>query len=119
MVTLLTPSMLKAIAGVELGDDAYREDPTVNHLEELAAEKMLKEAGLFVTSGATGNLIAVLAQCGRGNEGVMGNLGHTFLYEGEGISTFGGIFTHIIPNQPDGMLNMHELKMAIRYIDIR
>ncbi|HEY60570.1 MAG TPA: low-specificity L-threonine aldolase [Anaerolineae bacterium] len=117
-VTHPTPEMRKAMAEAEVGDDVYREDPTVNCLEELAAEKMGKEAGLFVASGTMGNLIAVLAQSSRGDEAIMGDLGHTFLFEGGGISAFGGVFAHIIPNQPDGTLDICDLETAIRPIDI-
>ncbi|HAD06682.1 MAG TPA: threonine aldolase, partial [Anaerolineaceae bacterium] len=89
-VTHPTPAMRQAMAQAEVGDDVYGEDPTVNRLEEMAAERMGKEAGLFVASGTMGNLIAVLVHCQRGEEAIMGHLGHTFLFEAGGVSALGG-----------------------------
>ena len=113
-VTLPTPKMRKAMAEAELGDDVYGEDPTVNRLQTLAAERLGKEAGLFVPSGTMGNLAAVLTHCGRGDEVVMGDCAHTFLYEGGGISALGGVHPHLIPNNPDGTLNISDIKGAVR-----
>jgi len=80
-VTHPTPAMREAMARAEVGDDVYREDPTVNRIEAMAAAMMGKEAALFVPSGTMGNLAAVLAHCQRGDEVIMGHLGHTFLFE--------------------------------------
>jgi threonine aldolase len=113
-VTLPTPAMRRAMAAADVGDDVLGEDPTVNHLQTLAAKMMGKEAGLFVPSGTMGNLAAVLAHCGRGDEAVMGNLGHTFLFEAGGISALGGVFVHTLPNQPDGTLRLEEIRSAFR-----
>jgi threonine aldolase len=71
-VTLPTPEMREAIARAELGDDVYGEDPTVNRLEQIAAALMGKEAGLLVSSGTMGNLIAMLTHCGRGTRAIVG-----------------------------------------------
>lgn len=117
-VTLPTPEMLEAMLRAEVGDDVYNEDPTVNHLQELAAASMGMQAGLFVPSGTMGNLIAVLAHCQRGDEAIMGNLGHTFLFEAGGISALGGVFAHTLANQPDGTLNLDAIEHAIRPNDI-
>lgn len=117
-VTLPTEKMRQAMAHAELGDDVYGEDPTVNRLQSLAAERMGKEAGLFVPSGTMGNLIAVLTHCGRGDEVIMGNFAHTFLYEGGGISALGGVFPHLIPNHPDGTLSIADIVGAVRKDDI-
>lgn len=117
-VTKPTPEMRDAMAKAEVGDDVLGEDPTVNRLQEMAAKKMGKEAALFVTSGTMGNLLAVLTQCQRGDEVIMGDLGHTFLFEGGGISALGGIFPHILRNQPDGTLDLAEVRAAIRPDDI-
>lgn len=117
-VTKPTPQMREAMAKAEVGDDVLGEDPTVNRLQEIAAERMGKEAGLFVTSGTMGNLLAVMAQCQRGDEVMMGDLGHTFLFEGGGISALGGIFPHILHNQPDGSLELNEVRAAIRPNDV-
>ena len=113
-VTKPTPAMREAMASAEVGDDVYGEDPTVNRLEALAAEKMGKEAGLFVTSGTMGNLVAVLAHCRRGDEVIMGHLGHTFLFEGGGVSALGGVHPHTVFNQPDGTLALDDIENAIR-----
>ncbi len=113
-VTLPTPAMREAMAHAEVGDDVYGEDPSINLLQKLAAEMMGKEAGLFVPSGTMGNLAAVLAHCGRGDEAIMGNFGHTFLFEGGGVSALGGVMPHTLPNQPDGTLVLEDIRSAIR-----
>jgi threonine aldolase len=117
-VTKPTPEMREAMYQAEVGDDVFGEDPTVNRLQELAAQTMGKEAGLFVASGTMGNLIAVLANCQRGDEVIMGHLGHTFLFEAGGISALGGIFPHILKNQADGSIDLAEAAAAIRPNDI-
>jgi len=113
-VTHPTPEMRKAMAAAEVGDDVYGEDPTVKVLEEKAAEKLNKEAGLFVTSGTMGNLVAVMAACDRGDEVIMGTMGHTFLHEAGGVSVLGGIVIHTIPNQIDGTLKLTDIRGAMR-----
>lgn len=113
-VTLPTQNMRQAMAQAELGDDVYGEDPTVNRLQSMAAERLGKEAALFVPSGTMGNLAAVLAHCGRGDEVIMGDCAHTFLYEAGGISALGGVHPHTIPNQPDGTLSIDDIKSAVR-----
>lgn len=117
-VTKPTDEMRRAMAEAEVGDDVYGEDPTINRLQEIAAEKMGKEAGLFVPSGTMGNLLSVLNVCRRGNEVIMGNLGHTFLFEAGGISALGGVFPNTLPNQPDGSLLLSDIEAAIRPDDI-
>lgn len=117
-VTRPTPEMRAAMAAAEVGDDVYGEDPTVNRLQEMAAERMGKEAGLFVPSGTMGNLAAVLAHCGRGDEVILGNLGHTYLFEGGGIAALGGVHPFVLPNQPDGTLRLEDIRGAIRGEDV-
>lgn len=117
-VTIPTPEMRQAMAHAVVGDDVYGEDPTINHLQEIAADKMGKEAGLFVSSGTMGNLIAILTHCNRGDEVIMGQMSHTFLYEGGGIASLGGIMPHTIPNQSDGTLKLDLIQSAIRTDDI-
>jgi len=117
-VTMPTPQMRQAMANAELGDDVYGEDPTVNRLQSMAAERLGKEAALFVPSGTMGNLIAVLAHCGRGDEVIMGDCAHTFLYEAGGISALGGVHPHLIPNHPDGTMSIMDIKNAVREDDI-
>ena len=113
-VTHPTPAMREAMARAELGDDVYGEDPTVNRLQDLAAQMLGKEAGLFVPSGTMGNLASVLAHCGRGDEIILGHIAHTFLYEAGGIAALGGIHPHTVQNQPDGTLTLDDLRAAIR-----
>jgi threonine aldolase len=117
-VTRPTPAMREAMANAVVGDDVFGEDPTINRLQEMAAEKMGKEAGLFVPSGTMGNLVAILTHCGRGDEVIMGNLAHTFLFEVGGISALGGVFPHTLPNQADGTLEIEAMRGAIRSDDI-
>lgn len=113
-VTQPTPAMREAMANALLGDDVYDEDPTVNRLQELAAEMMGKEAGLFVASGTMGNLAAVLAHCGRGDEVIMGDRAHTFMFEAGGVSALGGVHSRQLSNQPDGTLRLQDIQAAIR-----
>jgi threonine aldolase len=117
-VTHPTPAMREAMARAEVGDDVYREDPTVNRLEAMAAAMMGKEAALFVPSGTMGNLAAVLAHCQRGDEVIMGHLGHTFLFEAGGVSALGGVFVHTLTNQPDCTLRIDDILAAIRPNDV-
>lgn len=117
-VTQPTPEMRAVMAAADVGDDVYGEDPTINLLQEISAARFGKEAGLFVPSGTMGNLIAVLAHCERGDEAIMGTLGHTFLFEAGGISALGGVFAHIIPNQADGSLRLEDIQAAIRPNDV-
>ncbi len=113
-VTQPTAAMRAAMAQAEVGDDVYGEDPTVNRMERMAAELVGKEAGLFLPSGTMGNLTAILAHCGRGDEVILGDKAHTFLFEAGGISALGGVHSHQVPNQPDGTLALEDIQAAIR-----
>ena len=113
-VTLPSPEMRDAIARAELGDDVFGEDPTVNRLERLAAERFGKEAALLVSSGTMGNLASVLAHCERGDEVILGDQSHTFWYEAGGIAALGGVHPHTIANQADGTLRLEDIEAAIR-----
>ena len=117
-VTHPTPAMREAMAAAEVGDDVYGEDPTVIRLEEKAAAMLGMEAGLLVSSGTMGNLVAVLAVCERGDEAIMGTAGHTFLHEAGGVSALGGVVIHTIPNQEDGSLDLHDIQTAIKDLDL-
>ena len=116
-VTHPTPAMREAMAKAVVGDDVFGEDPTVNQLQEMAAALMGKEAGLFVASGTMGNLAAILAHCGRGDEVILGNKAHTFLFEAGGISALGGVHSHQVPNQADGSLALGDILAGIRSDD--
>jgi len=113
-VTLPTPAMRKAMAAAEVGDDVFGEDPTVRKLEDLAAQRMGKTAGLLVTSGTMGNLVCQMAHCGRGDEMILGDKSHIFYYEQGGSAAIGGIHPRIVPNQPDGTLLPGDILTAIR-----
>ena len=113
-VTHPTPAMRAAMAKAPVGDDVYGEDPTVNRLQEMAAARMDQEAGLFVSSGTMGNLAAILAHCGRGDEAILGNKAHTFYFEAGGISALGGVHSYQLPNQPDGSLAIEDIRAALR-----
>lgn len=113
-VTKPTPAMREAMAKADIGDDVYGEDPTVNCLQEMAAEITGKEAGLFVASGTMGNLAGILAHCQRGDEVMLGNRAHTFLFEAGGISVLGGVHSAQLPNQADGSLTLDDIEAAIR-----
>jgi threonine aldolase len=116
-VTKPTDAMREAMAIAEVGDDVYGEDPTVNHLQELAAGMMGKEAGLFVTSGTMGNLVGILSHCQRGDEVIVGKSNHVFLHEAGGVSVLGGVHSSQIPNQSDGSLALEDVEAAIRSDD--
>jgi threonine aldolase len=113
-MTQPTEAMRKAMAAAEVGDDVFGEDPTVNRLEEMAAERLGKEAALFVTSGTMGNLVSQLAHCGRGDEIILGGQAHTFFFEQGGSAAVGGIHSRTVTNQPDGKLAIEDIEAAIR-----
>jgi threonine aldolase len=102
------------MANAEVGDDVYGEDPTVNRLEAIAAERVGKEAALFVASGTMGNLISVLTHCGRGDEIIIGDQAHLFLLEAGSVSAVGGVHSRQVPNQPDATLDLAQIEAAIR-----
>ena len=110
--------MRKAMSEAEVGDDVFSEDPTVNQLEKIAAERMGKEAAIFVPSGTMGNLISILSHCERGDEVILGDQSHIFLNEVGGLSALGGIHPHIIKNEPDGTLDLKTIEQKIRTSDI-
>ncbi len=116
-VTLPTPAMRQAMAQAPVGDDVYGEDPTVNRLQTMAAAMLGKEAALFVPSGTMGNLASILAHCTRGDEVILGNQAHTFLFEAGGISALGGVHSCQLINQPDGTLDLDDIRRAIRTDD--
>ncbi len=113
-VTWLTDDMRQAMAEAAIGDDVYGEDPSVNRLEAMAAERFGKEAGLFVASGTMGNLVAILVHCGRGDEAIMGQSSHTFVNETGNPAALGGIHSWTLPVQPDGTLALDAIEDTIR-----
>ncbi|MBI4276825.1 MAG: low-specificity L-threonine aldolase [Armatimonadetes bacterium] len=95
-VTRPTEEMSEAMARAPVGDDVYGEDPTVNALEALAAQRVGKEASLFVASGTMGNLVALLTHCQRGDEVVVEAESHTYSLESGGMSALAGAIPHPI-----------------------
>jgi threonine aldolase len=112
-VTLPTEEMLEAIRNAELGDDGYREDPTVNRLEELAAKKMNKEAALLVPSGTMANLISVMANTKRGDCVILESESHIYWYELGGLSAIAGVLPWPIKGHM-GALDPKDVEAAIR-----
>jgi threonine aldolase len=112
-VTQPTPAMRQAMAQAEVGDDVFGDDPTVNRLQSMAAELLVKEAALFVPSGTMGNLSAVLTHCARGDEVILGDQSHTATTEAGGVAALGGVHPRTIPNQPDGTLSLAAIEAAI------
>ena len=113
-VTLPTSMMRDGMRQAEVGDDVFGEDPTINRFEQMAAERVGKEAALFVVSGTMGNLVCTLTHCARGEEVILGDKSHMFLNEAGGMSALGGIHPHIIDNQPDGTMRLEDIEDAIR-----
>src|SRR2546423_15227873 len=113
-VTLPPPEMRRAMYDAELGDDVYREDPTINRLQGHTAALLGMEAALFVPSGTMGNLVAVLTHCRRGDEIILGDESHMFPYEVGGSSVLGGTAMHPVPNAPDGTLPLEPIRAAPR-----
>jgi len=113
-VTRPTDGMRKAMAEAVVGDDVFGDDPTIQQLELRTANLLGKEQGLFVASGTMANLVAMLSHAGRGDEIILGDLAHTFLYEAGGCAALGGIHPHTLSNEPDGTLDLGAIERAIR-----
>jgi len=117
-VTLPSPAMRRAMAEAELGDDVYGEDPTVNRLEVLAAQKLGKEAALFVSSGTQSNLVGVMSHCQRGDEYIVGQMAHTYHYEAGGAAVLGSIQPQPLDFESDGTLDLTKVEQAIKPDDV-
>ena len=106
--------MRAATAAAAVGDDVYGEDPTVNKLQAATAALLGKEAALFVTSGTQGNLCGLLAHCGRGDEYIVGDRAHTYMYEGGGAAVLGSIQPQPVPRHDDGMIDLAAAEAAVK-----
>lgn len=113
-VTRPTPAMREVMAAAEVGDDVYGDDPTVARLEELAAGLLGKEAGMFVPSGTQSNLCAMLVHCERGDEYLVGQTAHTYLFEGGGAAVFGSIQPQPIEQEEDGTLAFEKIAALVK-----
>ncbi|MCW5234440.1 low-specificity L-threonine aldolase [Verminephrobacter eiseniae] len=113
-VTQPTPAMRAAMFQAPLGDDAYADDPSVNALQEHAAELLGFEAALFAPSGTQTNLIALWGHCQRGDEAIVGQNWHTYRWEAGGMAVLGSIQPQPLENQPDGTLRIADIAAAIK-----
>ena len=113
-VTMPSKEMKQFMLNAPLGDDVYGDDPSVHALENQAADLFGKEDSVFVPSGTMANLISVLAHCNRGDEILLGNKSHIFVYEAGGTSVFGGIQSHQLPNNNDGTINLNDIASGVR-----
>jgi threonine aldolase len=116
-VTKPTPAMRRAMADAEVGDDVFGDDPTVNALEARAAELLGREAAVFVTSGTQGNLAALMAHLGRGQEAIAGYQSHTVMDEAAGHAVVVGASVRALHERPDGTLDPAEVVAAFREDD--
>lgn len=116
-VTRPDAGMLQAMAAADLGDDVYGEDRSVNRLEAALAERLGKEAGLFVPTGTMSNFTAMLAHCQRGEEVICGRGYHVHAYEAAGASVLGGIALCPVPVRSDGSLDPKEVRAAVQADD--
>jgi threonine aldolase len=112
-VTKPSPAMRKAMADAEVGDDVYLEDPSVNRLQERAAEIFGREAGLFVPSGSMGNLVCIMAQTTRGQEVICEAAGHIYNYEMAAMSALAGVLPRVVPAER-GIMTWEQIGPAIR-----
>ncbi|MDH0094051.1 low-specificity L-threonine aldolase [Achromobacter mucicolens] len=113
-VTRPGAAMLQAMATAPVGDDVMGDDPTVIRLQKALAERTGKAAGLFFPSGTQSNLAALMAHCDRGDEYLVGQLAHTYKYEGGGAAVLGSIQPQPIEHAPDGSLPLEKLAAAVK-----
>src|SRR5687768_5017388 len=113
-VTRPGPGMRQAMAQAEVGDDVLADDPTVNRLQAVCAERFEMDDGLFFPSGTQSNLAALMAHCARGDEAIVGQEAHTYRYEAGGMAVLGSIQPQPLANRPDGSLDLAEVEAAIK-----
>jgi threonine aldolase len=113
-VTRPSRAMREAMADAEVGDDVFGDDPTVNRLQEICAERFGMQAGLFFPSGTQSNLAALMAHCQRGEEVIVGQEAHTYRYEAGGMAVLGSIQPQPLQNRPDGSLDPADIEAAIK-----
>jgi threonine aldolase len=113
-VTRPTAAMWDAMRAAPLGDDVFGDDPTVNALQERVAAELGFEAALFMPTGTQSNLCALMSHCERGDEYIVGQMAHTYRWEGGGAAVMGGIQPQPLPNQPDGTIALADIEAAIK-----
>ncbi len=113
-MTRPSPAMRRAMAAAEVGDDVFREDPTVNRLQERVADLLGREAALFVPSGTQGNLSCLLAhELPRGSEVLLEASAHIINHEMNGITGITGLFPRPVTAANDGTLQPEEIEAAV------
>src|SRR5688500_4740461 len=113
-VTRPSPGMRKAMMEAELGDDVFGDDPTVNRLQERAAEIFGFEAGLLFPSGTQSNLAALMGHCQRGEAVILGSEAHSYRYAAGGLAVLGSIQPQVVSNRADGTLDLNEVESSIK-----
>jgi threonine aldolase len=113
-VTQPTPAMREAMVTAPLGDDALGDDPTVKRLEALAAERLGKEAALYVASGTMANLVSLLTHCGRGDEAIVGSMAHMVQSEVGGAAGVAGVNLRQARNDEHGLMDLDEVRSLVR-----
>jgi threonine aldolase len=117
-VTRPSKAMLEKMIAAPTGDDVYGDDPTVNELQAYAARISGKEAALFMPTGTQANLVALLSHCERGEEYIVGQLAHNYLYEAGGAAVLGSIQPQPIEANQDGTLPLDKVAAKIKPDDI-
>lgn len=117
-VTRPTSGMRAAMAAAEVGDDVYGDDPTVNHLQALLAERLGFMSALFFATGTQSNLAALMAHCGRGDEYLVGQEAHTYKYEQGGAAVLGSIQPQPLENEANGTIAIERIAHAIKPDDL-
>ena len=113
-VTRPSPGMRKAMHEAELGDDVFGDDPTVNRLQQRAAEMFGFDAALLFPTGTQSNLAALMSHCGRGEEVILGMEAHSYRYEAGGLSVLGSIHPQVVSNRADGTLDLNEVESLVK-----
>jgi threonine aldolase len=113
-VTKPTAAMRAAMAAAEVGDDVFGDDPTVNALQERIAGLLGKEAALFVPTGTQSNLCALMSHCQRGEEYLVGQMAHTYRWEGGGAAVLGSIQPQPLAQQADGTIALADIEANIK-----
>ena len=113
-VTRPTAAMRAFMATAPVGDDVFGDDPSVNALQEKIAAMLGKEAALYVASGTQSNLVAIMSHCGRGDEYIVGQMAHTYRWEGGGAAVLGSVQPQPLEHEADGRLALERIEAAIK-----